>query len=623
MANSISISPPLPQTCFKTTSATSKTTFPSPKLVSPKLHPENPQRENPPRLLETISLIDQCTTMSELKQLHARLFKTGFSENRFAQNRLTVICTRPCINDMAYALQLQKHSPHKSGFMENTIIKGFIENNRPKDAILFYLSLHQNGLAPKNNYTFPLLLKACARILALEPGKQIQTHVFKLGFASDLHINNTLIHFYSTCGYLDLAQKVFDRMLERETVTWNAMINGYAQNGLAEEALELFRAMQAEAQPDSITVIAALSACAHAGALELGKWIHAYIDKHKIEREVAVATALIDMYSKCGCIERGFEVFDATPLKNAVCYTAMINGLAINGHGERAISLFHQMLEREIRTDDITLISVLCACSHSGLVEEGLRLFRELRERFGVEPQMEHYGCIVDLLGRAGWLDEAYELIKNMPFKPNVVLWRTLLGSCKVHKNLELGQLVMRKILKLEPWHHGDYVLLSNIYASAQRWVDVVRVRKLMKLEGITKVPGCSMIELRGRIYSFTVKDKRHQHSAEVYEMLEEMAERLRAAGHLPKVSEVLMDVEEEERESMLSHHSEKVAIAFGLINTDPGTLLRIVKNLRVCEDCHSAVKLISKIYAREIIVRDRNRFHHFRQGNCSCGDYW
>lgn len=413
-------------------------------------------------------------------------------------------------------------------------------------------------------------------------------------------------------------------MSEREIVTWNAMITGYFQNGFSEAALSLFREMQVEGlAPDEVTMVSVLSACGHAGALELGKWVHAYIEKYRLDGRISVKTALVGMYSKCGCIEKALEVFEGIPDRNLVCWTAMINGLAFNGYGMKAVEFFDRMVGCNIRPDAVSLISILSACSHGGLLEEGRRLFGDLRRRYGIAPQMEHYGCMVDLLGRSGHLDEAYELIKNMPFAPNAVMWRTLLGACKVHNNVELGEMVLKKILELEPRHHGDYVLLSNIYAAAGRWEDAANIRRTMKKKGIAKVPGCSMIEVDSRIYSFFVEDKSHCHSEDIHRMLDQMALRLKLAGYVPDTSKVLIDVDDDEKENALSHHSEKVAIAFGLIKTTPGTPLRVVKNLRVCDDCHSAIKLVSKIYDREIVVRDRNRFHHFKEGSCSCGDYW
>ncbi|XP_058109733.1 pentatricopeptide repeat-containing protein At5g48910-like [Magnolia sinica] len=570
------------------------------------------------------SFLQQPTTLSEIKQLHAHLIKTGLSQNHTAQNRLLSSCLQNRHSStLEYALLLFSQSSNPTPFIRNNLIKSFAESQTPQIAISFYSTTHESDFLP-NDYTFPALLKACSRLLGVEEGKQIHAHVVKTGYESEIHACNTLIHFYSVCGLLDDARLVFDKMPERETVSWNAMITGYFQNGFSVEALSLFREMQVGGlSPDGVTMVGVLSACAHAGALELGKWVHAYVEKNGLDGRISVKTALVDMYSKCGCVERALEVFEEIPDRNLVCWTAMINGLAVNGYGRKAVEFFDRMVRANVWPDAISIISVLSACSHNGLLEEGRQLFSDLRRRYGVTPQMEHYGCMVDLLGRSGHLDEAYELIKNMPFVPNAVMWRTLLGACKVYKNVEMGEKVLKKILELEPHHHGDYVLLSNIYAAVGRWEDVADVRRTMKKKKIAKIPGCSMIEVDNRIHSFIVEDKSHWHSEEIHRMLGQMAHKLKLAGHVPDTSKVLIDVDEEEKENALGHHSEKVAIAFGLIKTAPGSPLRVVKNLRVCDDCHSAIKLVSKIYEREITVRDRNRFHHFREGSCSCGDYW
>ncbi|KAL5992013.1 hypothetical protein ACLOJK_012926 [Asimina triloba] len=558
----------------------------------------------------------QPTKLSKIKQHHAHLIKTGVPTDDLLFSCLRV--RHP--SALHYALLLFSHSSNPTPLHRNNIIKSFAESPTPQLAISFYSTTHESDFPP-NDYTFPAILKACSRLLGVQEGKQVHAHAVKTGYWCEVHACNTLIHLYSVCGLLDDARRVFDKMPARETVSWNAMITGYSQNGLSVEALSLFREMQVGGVvPDGVTLVSVLSACAHAGALELGKWVHAYAERNELDARINVRTALIDMYSKCGCIERALQVFEGTADRNLVCWTALINGLAVNGCGRMAIEYFDRMVRTNVRPDAISLICVLSACSHSGLLEEGRQLFRNLKRQYGINPQMEHYGCMVDLLGRSGHLQEAYELIENMSFAPNAVMWRTLLGACKVHRDVELGEKVLEKILEIEPHHHGDYVLLSNTYASFGRWEDVATIRRTMKKNKIAKIPGCSMIEVDNRIHSFMVEDKSHRHSSEIRRMLDQMAQKLKLAGHVPDTANVFADMDEEEKENALSHHSEKVAIAFGLIKTAPGTPLRVAKNLRVCNDCHSAMKLISQIYEREIIVRDRNRFHHFREGFCSCG---
>lgn len=417
-------------------------------------------------------------------------------------------------------------------------------------------------------------------------------------------------------------------MSRRNIVTWNSVINGFALNGRAGEALALFRRMRDEdedVEPDGFTVVSLLCACAELGALALGRRVHVYSIKQGLYgRNVHVGNSLVDLYAKCGSVEEGRKVFDEMGSKrNVVSWTSLIVGMAVNGFGKEALELFGAMERERLRPTEITLVGVLYACSHCGLVDEGFQYFDRMREEYGIVPKMEHYGCMVDLLGRAGLVEEAHDYIMTMPVKPNAVIWRTLLGACTMHKKLDLGEVASSKLKELDPGHSGDFVLLSNMYASAGRWRDVQKLRKYMRKGGVKKHPGRSLLELGNSVREFVMGDRSHPMTDEIYEKLEEIAKGLRKEGYVPKTSNVLADIEEEEKETALGYHSERLAIAFALITTSPGTPIRIVKNLRVCEDCHIVTKLISKVYEREIVVRDRSRFHHFKDGLCSCKDYW
>ncbi|GAB4843315.1 hypothetical protein Ancab_013280 [Ancistrocladus abbreviatus] len=317
------------------------------------------------------------------------------------------------------------------------------------------------------------------------------------------------------------------------------------------------------------------------------------------------------------------QLFDEFPQKDKLCYNTMIRGFASNGYGHLALELFERMKQQGLAPDDVTLVVTISACSHAGLVEEGHQLFESMEKDYGIKPKLEHYGCLVDLLGRAGWLQEAIEQIQRMHMKPNATLWRSLLGAARMHGNLEVGEVALQHLVELEPETSGNYVLLSNMYARINKWDDVNRVRRLMKDRGVFKMPGSSLIEIGGAMHEFLMGDKTHPRSKEIYIKLEEMNIRLQEYGHIPRTTEVLFDIEEEEKEDALSYHSERLAIAFGLVASESSAPIRILKNLRVCSDCHVITNLISKIYDREIIVRDRNRFHHFRNGTCSCLDYW
>jgi pentatricopeptide repeat protein len=301
----------------------------------------------------------------------------------------------------------------------------------------------------------------------------------------------------------------------------------------------------------------------------------------------------------------------------------MIAGCAQHGHGKDALQLFERMEHAGVKPNHITYVCVLSACSHVGLVDEGRRYFDEMSQKHGITAKVEHFACMVDLLGRTGHLGEAEILINEMPFEPCALLWRTLLGACRIHGNIGIGKHAAERILELEPEEVSTYVLLSNIYAAAGKWDDVVSVRKLMRDRGVKKEPGISWIEVKNKVHTFLVRDKSHPQTKQIYSKLEELTRQMEVAGYVPDTNFVLHDVDEEHKDHLLSYHSEKLAISFGLISTPPGTSIQIFKNLRVCGDCHTATKFISKIVGRELIVRDANRFHHFTQGMCSCGDYW
>lgn len=430
---------------------------------------------------------------------------------------------------------------------------------------------------------------------------------------------------YTQCSDVDAARRVFDKRTEPCIVTYNAMITGYARSSRPNEALSLFRELQASnLKPTDVTILSILTSCALFGALELGKWIHEYVKKNNFDQYVKVNTALIDMYAKCGSLGDAVCVFENMSVKDTQTWSAMIMAYATHGHGSRAILLFEEMKRVKVLPDEITFLALLYACTHTGLVEEGYGYFYSMTDKYAIIPGIKHYGCMVDLLGRAGRLEEAYKFIDELPIKPTPILWRTLLSACSSKGNVELAKQVILKIFELDDSHGGDYVILSNLCARAGRWEDVNRLRKLMKDKGAVKVPGCSSVEVNNVVHEFFAGEGVQSVSTDVHQALDELVKELKLVGYLPDTSLVVhADMENEDKEISLRYHSEKLAITFGLLNTPPGTTVRVVKNLRVCGDCHSAAKLISLIFDRQIILRDVQRFHHFNDGKCSCEDYW
>lgn len=436
--------------------------------------------------------------------------------------------------------------------------------------------------------------------------------------------STAMLTCYAKHGQIAAARELFDEFREKDVVCWNVMIDGYTQHGFPNEALALFRRMlKTKVRPNEVTAVAVLSACGQIGALESGRWIHSYIENLGIKLNVQVGTALIDMYSKCGSLEDARLIFDKVNDKDVIAWNSMIVGYAMHGFTIDAIRLFNEMLRIGLKPTDITFIGILNACAHAGLVDEGWRFFNSMKDEHAIEPKVEHYGCMVNLLGRCGRVEEANKLIKNMKVEPDSVMWGTLLGACSLHGNIDLGEEIAEYLVSQNLANSGTYILLSNIYAAKGNWDGVAKVRTLMKDSGVQKEPGCSSIEVNNKVHEFLAGDLRHPKSKDIYMMLDKINGWLKARGYTPKTDIVLHNIVEEQKEQSLEVHSEKLAIAFGLISTQPGTTIKIVKNLRVCPDCHAVTKLISKITGRKILMRDRNRFHHFVNGSCACGDYW
>ncbi|XP_010272256.1 PREDICTED: pentatricopeptide repeat-containing protein At4g02750-like isoform X2 [Nelumbo nucifera] len=533
------------------------------------------------------------------------------------------------------------------------MISGFAQNGRSEEALKLLSELHGSGTVPSES-SFTSALFACTTIGAVEIGRQIHSLIIKTGSQFNSYVGNGLISMYAKCknmedvshifnkmrvrdtiswnslitGFaenymLDEARSTFDRMPTRDVVSWTAIISAYVQAGQGDMAFELFIDMMSEGtKPNSSTLASLLSTCADLSTTKLGKQIHALVFKLGLDAELFVGNALITMYLKCGCID-GFSVFEEMIICDLVTWNAVLGGCAKNGFTRKAIEIFELMKAEGFVPDEVSFLGVLCACSYSGLVDEGWHYFNSMSQDYGLTPSLCHYSCMVDLLGRAGCLYEAEAFIECMPIEPDSVIWGALLGACKIHQNVELGRKVAERLFQLEPQNSSTYILLSNIYASLGMWTEVEEVRQLMKDRGITKEPGISWIQIKNKLHSFVTGDKTHDQIDDIYSTLKEFYERLKGMGYVPNTNFVLHDVEEEQKENVLLYHSEKLAIVFGLLNTPNGIPIHVMKNLRICVDCHTFTKFISKITQREIVIRDWSRFHHFQDGSCSCGDYW
>ncbi|KAL5716432.1 hypothetical protein ACHQM5_018121 [Ranunculus cassubicifolius] len=397
-----------------------------------------------------------------------------------------------------------------------------------------------------NSATMVCLLAAASSLSAIKLGRWVAVFIDINGIPLNAILSTALIDMYSKSGDLGKARKLFDGMCSKSLVTWNAMITGYVQSGLLEDAIGLFYVMRAKlVPPNEITMVNVLSACAGLGALELGREIHLYIGRNRLDMNVIVATALVDMYSKCGAVDDACLVFVKTTNKDVTLCNAMIMGLAYHGNAKDSVTVLSQMERIGVKPNDITYIGALSACNHSGLVQEGRLHFSNMSTKHGLRPTVEHYACMVDLLGRAGYLDEATEMVDNMAVPPDSIIWGALLSACRIHRDVYLADKIAENILSSPEPNMGFCILLSNIYASAGRWKDVARVRRFVKEKRIKKPSGCSWIELEGLVHRFLVKDTTHMESEQIYEALDFLTSQLKLQGYVPNFSFLISNIDE------------------------------------------------------------------------------
>lgn len=669
-------------------------------------------------------LLKVCGDKGELrrgKEIHGQLIKNGFSSNVFAMTGVVNLYAK--CRQVEEACKMFDRMPERDLVSWNTIISGFAQNGLAKLALGLVVKMQEEGQRP-DSVTLVSILPSVADMGLVKIGRSVHGYVLRAGFEGLVNVNTALVDMYSKCRYIGIGRLIFDGMKQRTMVSWNSMIDGYVRSGYAEEAMAIFEKMLDEGvEPTDVTIMGAARACADLGDLDRGmfvhklsdklklgtnvsvmnslismyskckrvdlavdifkklrgktlvswnamilgfaqngrvndalnyfyemhsrnmrldtftmvsvipalaefsvtrqaKWIHGFCIRSCLDDDIFVMTALVDMYAKCGAIYIARKLFDRMNERHVTTWNAMIDGYGTHGLGKAALELFNEMQKGVVKPNDVTFLSVLSACSHAGMVEEGLSYFTSMKRDYGIEPGMDHYGAMVDLLGRAGRLNEAWNFIQKMPIEPGINVYGAMLGACKIHKNVDLGEKAANKLFALNPDEGGYHVLLANIYATASMWGEVAKVRTTMKMKGLQKTPGCSVVELRNEVHSFYSGTTNHPQSKKIYAFLEELGNKIKAAGYVPDTSSI-HDVEDDVKEQLNSTHSERLAIAFGLLNTSQGTPIHIRKNLRVCGDCHTATKYISLVTRREIIVRDMQRFHHFKNGTCSCGDYW
>ncbi|XP_052184928.1 putative pentatricopeptide repeat-containing protein At3g13770, mitochondrial [Diospyros lotus] len=556
------------------------------------------------------------------KSLHAHSIKIGIENVTSLQRALlSMYAEQDCVLDAFMFFDDIKDSDVISW---NTLISTLVRNGLRGQAWELFEQMHQSDINP-NSHTVVSILAACDDESFLNAGRSIHGYVVKHGIGINPSLNTALTEMYMNCNNESTARRLFESFHDKDLISWNSLIASYIKNDQAHKALLLFHRMLLEVEPNSVTIINVLSSCTHMANLPEGQCLHAYTIRRasSLGFDLSLGNAFLTMYARCGSIQYAEKIFKILPRKNIVTWNAMIDGYGMHGLGHHAMLTFSQMLEHGFRPNAITFVSALSACSHSGLVEKGLQLFYSMVQDFFLIPELVHYGCVVDLLGRSGRLDEARKFISAMPIAPDASIWRALLSACRVYSETKLAKTTFEKLIELEPTNAGNYILLSNIYAAAGRWSEVRNLRMQLEEKGLKKPPGKSWIVVRSKVHYFTAGDRSHHQSHKIYTELRSLLSSIRKHGYVPDLRWVLHEEEEEVKLRRLFSHSEKLAIAFGLISVRGGTPILIGKNLRVCGDCHEFGKHVSKLVGREIVIRDNSRFHHFVNGFCLCKDYW
>uniref|UniRef100_A0A2P2P0U3 DYW domain-containing protein n=1 Tax=Rhizophora mucronata TaxID=61149 RepID=A0A2P2P0U3_RHIMU len=575
-----------------------------------------------PDLMTMTSVISACELLGDGKlgrELHGYMMRTEYGGDVSVFNSLIqMYSSLGCLEE---AEKVFSRMESRDVVSWTAMISGYENNFLPGKALETYKIMESEGIMP-DEVTIASVLSACACLGQLDAGMELHELACRTGLISYTIVANSLIDMYSKCRCIDKALEVFHLIPDKNVISWTSIIAGFRINNRSLEALIYFRQMRHYLKPNTVTLIAVICACARIGALMCGKEIHAHALK-TTEYDGYLHNAILDMYVRCGRMRPALNQFNSHT-EDVGAWNILLTGCAQRGQGQRAMELFHRMLKYKIHPNEVTFISLLCACSRSGMVSKGLEYFNNMNLKYSVPPNLKHYACVVDLLGRAGHLEDAYEFIEKMPMKPDQSTWGALLNACRLHQQVQLGELAARHIFKEDTKSIGYYILLCNLYADSGKWDEFAKVRRTMKEEGLILDPGCSWVEVKGKVHAFLSGDIFHPQIKEINVVLEGFYEKMKAAGFRGQECSYLDEVENAKAD-IFCGHSERQAIAFGLISTAPGMPIWVTKNLYMCQSCHSTIKFISGVVRREISVRDTEQFHHFKDGTCSCGDegYW
>ncbi|CAI9269187.1 unnamed protein product [Lactuca saligna] len=577
-----------------------------------------------PDLLTITSVLHACSQIRDLesgKFVHNYMVVNGYECDITASNILINMYAK--CGHFSEAREVFNKMKTKDLTSWNSLINGFVKASLYEEAIETFTSMKMD-ITP-DFVTFVTILPICTFLMSLKLAKSVHCETIKSGFNSSIIVRNALIDVYAKCGKMEDALNQFDNMKDRDIVSWNTIISACSHSEEYNLGFRIINQMRIEGiLPNVATILTTLPLCSNLGAKRQGKELHGCVFKLNFESNIPIANALIEMYSKCGNLKNSIRVFDHMKVKDVVTWTTLIYAYGIYGQGNMAIIAFENMKAARIIPDRIAFLAIIFACSHSGLVEKGRAYFNEMTNDYKIDPNIEHYACVVDLLSRSGQLPEAEKFILSMPMTPDASIWGSLLSACRASgTHTKIAERASKRIIELNSNNPGYYILVSNVYASLKKWDEVRKVRKLIKDKGFKKEAGRSWLDIDKKIYVFSSGEKFFEQYEEVKNLLKVLGELIAKEGYIGNLRSVFHDVGEDEKREILCGHSERLAIAFGLLNTKPGTPLQIMKNLRVCEDCHTVTKYISKVVEREFLVRDANRFHLFKNGSCSCGDYW
>ncbi|OVA02323.1 Pentatricopeptide repeat [Macleaya cordata] len=556
----------------------------------------------------------------DLRCIHAYAIKTASTDRSLFNNLITFYSKSNLLSD-AHCLFNQIPSPNVVSW--TALISAY---SKTTNSLHHFISMLRHPTLP-NQRTLASLIKTCASLSSFPFGLQLHSLSLKLSLSYLPFTGSALINFYSKSHQPNDALKVFDKIPERDEVCYAAIIVGLAQNSRSSKALSLFAEMKSSNVGSTMySISGALRAAAELAALEQCRIIHAHAILTGFDSNLVVGAALIDGYGKSGLVNDAHRIFDGLlPEVNVVGWNSIMAAYAQQGDKNSVIKLFDEMKVRECFPDELSFLAMLTACCNSGSVHEAEKWLNCMKSEHGMDPGLEHYTCLIGAMARAGQLEEAKILALNMPFEPDAAVWRSLLSACAVHGAAKMAWEVGQRLLEHDPFDDSAFVILANVNAAAREWANVAEVRKMMKKRGVRKEGGRSWIEFRGEVHEFLAGDRRHERMDEIYAKLAELMEEIKKLGYKEVVDEMLHEVEAEEKREALWYHSEKLAVAFGVLSgaAPPGKALRVVKNLKICRDCHEAFKYMSVVIDGEIVVRDVNRYHRFVHGSCNCGDYW